>query len=317
MPLSLTPRRFDSCNRVSLVDSISQKNETSENPERHHERKMLAGQHPGARVFSNRSGCSGRRAGRKMPPESSQRRISTEPPMDQPNFPTESSDCDAPSQSIPCESESVECNARMVSGSSATRMVGPLNSQCAHLSDVELLSNIARRDNAAFETYFDRHSDRILGLLLRLLSDRAAAEDVLQETFLQVWRTASSFDSNRSGAVVWLSMIARSRARDRIRRDRRVQTLPPLALSAPADVSTSVPPPTTAASAESANAARGALSLLPDDQRHAIRLAFYGGLSHTEIAQHLGLPLGTIKTRIRLGIRRLREILDGQRKVSA
>ncbi len=177
-------------------------------------------------------------------------------------------------------------------------------------TDETLLARAGEGDRAAFAAFYDRHAARALGLLVKLLCDRAAAEDVLQETFLQVWSRAAQFDMSRGSPLVWLLMIARSRAADY----RRRRTVPQ-----------GVIPDSTTAEVESPHGAverselrsrtHGALESLPSDQRIAIRLAFYEGLTHVEIAQKQELALGTVKTRIRLGMRRLRELLGTRYRI--
>lgn len=179
------------------------------------------------------------------------------------------------------------------------------------------MARVAAGDRDAFGVFYDRHGARVLGLLLKLLRHRTTADDVLQETFLQVWRSAGTYDAGRAGVTAWLAIIARSRARDRIRRERRAGAT--LAAMPDPGMAAGEPRESSAAleSAEAGHQTQGALAALPEEQRQMICLSFFGGLSHAEIAERTALPLGTIKTRIRLGIRRMREILDGQQKVSA
>ncbi len=182
------------------------------------------------------------------------------------------------------------------------------------LSDEVLLERVSHGDAGAFAAFYDRHAGRILGLLSRLLGDRAAADDVLQEVFVQVWSQARQFDSSRGGPVLWLVMIARSRARDWWRRNGRLtDTLRDLgdAYAATDDQSGELE------RSESADLTRQALAQLPEEQRSAIRLAFYQGLTHVEIADRQRVALGTVKTRIRLGIRKLRGILGSRMRAVA
>jgi RNA polymerase sigma-70 factor (ECF subfamily) len=174
-------------------------------------------------------------------------------------------------------------------------------------SDAELLHHVASGDRTAFAEFYDRHAGRVLGLLRAMLRAPADADDVLQETFAQVWARAAQYDPARSSAAAWLVLIARSRARDYQRRHRRIVS----------------PPPEGAAPAvqhgdlerrESAGLARSALDRLPAEQRAAVALSFFRGLTHEEIARVQSLPLGTVKTRIRLGMQRLRELLQQKYK---
>lgn len=171
-------------------------------------------------------------------------------------------------------------------------------------SDAELLGRIASGDREAFATLYDRYAPRAYGLLLRVLRNRADADDVLQETFLQVWRQAIRFDPSRAAADVWVLLVARSRAVDRLRK-RGVATTgelpdPPMERDPAGDLNRR----------EDAGRVRTALDVLPLEQREPIRLSFFDGMTHTQIARRLGLPLGTVKTRIRLGMLRLRDRLS-------
>jgi RNA polymerase sigma-70 factor (ECF subfamily) len=172
-------------------------------------------------------------------------------------------------------------------------------------SDQQLVSRIASGDRGAFAEFYDRHAPAVLGLLVRLLGQRADADDVLQDAFLQVWRRAPQYDAGRSTPLGWLILIARSRALDYLRRRRPPNAPAPetadVALADPAD---------GLQWRETAGCVRAALKQLPKEQRSAIGLAFFAGLSHEQVARRLGVPLGTAKTRIRLGIQRLRALLD-------
>jgi RNA polymerase sigma-70 factor (ECF subfamily) len=178
-------------------------------------------------------------------------------------------------------------------------------------SDAELMQAIAANDAAAFAAFYDRHAPRVLGVLRRLLGQPGDAEDALQEAFWQVWERAERFDPGRSSPLVWLLLIARSRALDLLRR--RGGERPIAAIAEPAgDADPGLP----VERSEDRQRVRRALAAIPGEQRHAIDLAFFGGLTHDQIARRLGLPLGTVKTRIRLGLRRLRDLLCEQPEVS-
>jgi RNA polymerase sigma-70 factor (ECF subfamily) len=172
--------------------------------------------------------------------------------------------------------------------------------------DHELLEAIKAGDRQAFAALYDRHAPRLLGLLARWLGDCGEAEDALQETFWHVWRRAEQYDPTRSPPIVWLQLIGRSRALDRLRR-RRPEADP----AAGARVAVPDDPAAALVADESSRQVREALALLPEEQRSAILLAFYGGLTHEQVAAHQAAPLGTVKTRIRLGMRRLRQLLEG------
>lgn len=177
------------------------------------------------------------------------------------------------------------------------------------LSDHELIGRVAARDREAFAALYDRLSGRVYGLILKVLRNRTDAEDVLQEAFLQVWNQADRFDPGRAAADVWVLLIARSRAVDRLRR-RIVTTsndLPdPAVLQEPSDELTR---------GETAALVGSALQVLTSEQQQPIRLAFFQGLTHEQIAERLQIPLGTVKTRIRLGMARLRDRFGGSPSV--
>jgi RNA polymerase sigma-70 factor, ECF subfamily len=166
----------------------------------------------------------------------------------------------------------------------------------------ELMARIAReRDHAAFATFYDTLSPRVYGFLLRLLRNRTDADDVLQETFLQVWNQAGRFDPARANADGWVLMIARSRASDRLRKRSGVNAE---SANEPAQHHD---PAERLERADDAGRVGVALDHLPTEQRELIRLSFFDGLTHEQIARATSLPLGTVKTRIRLGMTRLRD----------
>jgi RNA polymerase sigma-70 factor, ECF subfamily len=162
-----------------------------------------------------------------------------------------------------------------------------------------LLRRLAAGETAALGEFYDAFAGLVNGLALRILRDAADAEDVVQEVFLQVWRQAARFDPTRGSVEAWLCIIARTRALDRLRRRtaRRED---------PEDEAPSFS--ATPKSAE-ALAVRKALDGLTPDQRKALELAYFEGLTQSEIAERLGEPLGTIKTRIRTAMIRLRDVL--------
>jgi RNA polymerase sigma-70 factor (ECF subfamily) len=180
------------------------------------------------------------------------------------------------------------------------------------LSDQQLLSRIARGEEAALATFYDRHAARTLGLVQKLLGSRGDPEDVLQETFWQVWCRAGQFDPERSSPLAWLLMLARSRALDQVRRE-RVRSATALS----PERTRGKDPASLLEQQETVQHVRDALARLPEEQRSAISLAFYSGLTHEQVAQRQAVPLGTVKTRIRLGMRRLRNLLCQQQEVSA
>ena len=148
---------------------------------------------------------------------------------------------------------------------------------------------------------YDRYSSIVYSVALRVLADTAAAEDILQEIFMQLWRNPGLFDSSRGNLAPWLAVISRNRAIDALRRRRPESDI--------ADVIVSVEPD-MADEAERARAmekVRGALGTMPAAQRMVLEMAYFEGLTHTEIAAKTGEPLGTIKTRIRAGLLALRK----------
>ncbi len=180
------------------------------------------------------------------------------------------------------------------------------SSEPAQASPDDLLARVADGDQAAFSDLYDLISGRVLGLVTRLLRDRAQSEEVTQEVFLEVWQQATRFDRKRGTAASWILTMAHRRAVDRVRasqsshdRDTKIGIRD---LEAGYDqVSESVE-----IRIEHERVSR-ALGKLTEFQRQAVQLAYYGGYSHSEMAEHLGVPIGTVKTRLRDGMIRLRD----------
>lgn len=175
------------------------------------------------------------------------------------------------------------------------------------LDDRALLRAVAARDKEALQQLYTRHSATLFALGLKILSDRAEAEDVLQDAFVQIWKTAGSFDDGRGKPLGWFIMLTRSRAIDRLR-SRKTRTH--LSESVAQDASLNGPaatPADQALASEAQRAVRDAVDALPAEQRIPIEMAYFGGLTQFEIAQQLSQPLGTVKTRMRAGMMRLRE----------
>lgn len=171
-------------------------------------------------------------------------------------------------------------------------------------ADSQLLQRIATADREAFAVFYDRHAATVFAMLVRLLPQRGDAEDVLQETFCQVWRQANRFDAARASPRGWLLMLARSRALDHLRRQRPTSDLD--SLGEPFHGTDATGP---AQQNEAAERIRGALSQLPEEQRSALCLAFYDGLTCQQVADRQAVHLGTAKSRIRLAMGRLRSLL--------
>ena len=172
---------------------------------------------------------------------------------------------------------------------------------------------MAAGDEAALGALYDRSHDLLYSLILRVVGDAEDAEEVLEETFWQAWRQAARYEEGRGSVGGWLATIARSRALDRLRARRRVreerwEELPePDADAGAADVSD---PLENAEAAETRTIVRAALLKLPAEQREALELAYFGGLSQSEISERTGQPLGTVKTRMRLAMQKLKEGLS-------
>jgi RNA polymerase sigma-70 factor (ECF subfamily) len=174
--------------------------------------------------------------------------------------------------------------------------------------DMQLMHRLAAGDRDAISELYDTHAARVYTLAHRILRNGTDAEDVVQEVFSQAWRTAPSYRAERGSVTAWLLVMARSRAIDRIRSRRTSEQA--LEESDYQGLASSEPPVTDELIAnQRANEVRSALTQLPDDQRRALELAYFDGLSHTEIAAKLRTPLGTIKTRIRAALATLRRSL--------
>lgn len=173
--------------------------------------------------------------------------------------------------------------------------------------DRSCMSRVRAGDSAALAELYDRHTPLLYSLALRIVRRAGDAEDVVQEAWLQVWRTAASWDPSRGSVVGWLVTITRSRAIDRFR-----------SLASRLNAETAVESPTTtvpdepgtfAESRQRSAQVNAALATLPEPQRNSLELAYFGGLSQSEIADRLGAPLGTVKSWCRQGLLRLRELV--------
>jgi RNA polymerase sigma-70 factor (ECF subfamily) len=174
------------------------------------------------------------------------------------------------------------------------------------ISDADLIRRIARRDADAFELLYRRYARSVFGLALRRLGDRMNAEDAVQETFAAIWRSARTYKPDRGAGAPWLYAVARNAIVDRS----RGRTDPPgEGPELPSD------DPTPAERAEAAYTSwrvHRALESLAQNEREVIELAYYGGLSQSEVADYLNIPLGTVKTRTRAGLGHLADMLEGE-----
>ena len=179
--------------------------------------------------------------------------------------------------------------------------------ESAERSDVELLHAVAQGDEAALARLYDAYRVILFGLLVRILNSREEAEDILQDVFIQVWRRAKDFDEKRGRPFTWLVTLARSRAIDRLRQLGARQRLATGAAQEQTEmVSDALSDTIRVAQRETV---RQALAELPEEQRSTLVLAYFDGLTQSEIAAKLNTPLGTIKTRMRSGMIKLRALL--------
>jgi RNA polymerase sigma-70 factor (ECF subfamily) len=181
-----------------------------------------------------------------------------------------------------------------------------VNRELAHLSDEALVALAARSEQSALAELYDRFGRPAYGLALRILRDEALAEDAVQEAFLALWRTAGRFVPERGKASTWILTLVHRRAVDIVRREERRR----------ADALEQAPEPESRETVDEEawlrlqrERVQDALRKLPDQQREAIELAYYGGFTQSELAERLGQPLGTIKSRMFGGLARLRELL--------
>jgi RNA polymerase sigma-70 factor (ECF subfamily) len=175
--------------------------------------------------------------------------------------------------------------------------------------DARLLQRMARGDRAAFSELYDRFSRPLYSAALRILGDARETEDIVHDVFLAMWEKAAAFSAERGTAFAWAVTLTRNRAIDRLRQRQRRGEL--LGASAPADLGYAEAAGTADALVfrEKAGLVRSALAALPAEQKQAVELAFFGGLTQEQIAENLNQPLGTVKARIRRGLLKLRDAL--------
>ncbi len=181
----------------------------------------------------------------------------------------------------------------------------------AQVSDEALLDRIQAGDQEAFETIYARYADLVYSIALRVVADTGIAQDLAQDVFFRLWRNPESFDVTRGRFMSWLTSVARNRAVDEVRsrgRRRLREVIPAPGADDPVDPH-AVDPQTAAQLSIERDAVRKALAVLPEEQRLTVELAYFGGMTQQEIASVLDTPLGTVKTRIRLAMKKLRSLL--------
>ena len=187
---------------------------------------------------------------------------------------------------------------------------GHMPSQFSAAETAALVEAIAaERSKSAFAALFEYYAPRLKGYLRRLSADDVLAEELVQDVMLTVWRKANQFDRRKSAVSTWLFTIARNRWIDTMRRDRSSELDPHDPMLLPDDPE---PPDEAIDAARRAERVREALDALPEEQVELIRMAFYSGISHSAIAEQTGLPLGTVKSRLRLAFSKLRTRLEDQ-----
>lgn len=186
-----------------------------------------------------------------------------------------------------------------------------------HLTDEQLVERIASGDERALGALHERHERLALAIAHRIVRDAGSAREVTQDAFLDLWRTAPQFDPARASVATWLSRLVRLRAIDRVRREnagRRSGDVAPVTLDAALEVASSEDVDADVQQRARTERVRAALEQLPSDQRAVVELAFLGERSHAELAELLGLPIGTVKTRCFRGLAKLAELLAAERE---
>ena len=184
-------------------------------------------------------------------------------------------------------------------------------------ADRTLIKRIESRDAEALALLYDRHAGRLMGLAHRILGDTGEAEEILQEVFLHAWKAAATFDPSRGPVLAWLLVATRSRSIDRLRSRRTGRSAGARSLEEAPEPASREDVEADAAGREWEAQCRAVIAELPEDQRRALELAYFDGLTHQEIAARTATPLGTVKTRVRLGLMKLRERLLPYRRSEA
>lgn len=178
--------------------------------------------------------------------------------------------------------------------------------------DKDIVRRIAEGDQTALSELFDRYSGLMLALSRRVLNDTSDAEEVLQEVFLQVWKQAKRYDGSRSSVSTWLSLITRSRSIDRLRSRQVVDRTLASVQQEKRDTHTSPEGPGSVWTDQRSERLRREMAALPEEQRQVLELAFFQGMTQSEIAGQTGIPLGTVKTRTLLAMKKLRQALQAE-----
>ena len=205
--------------------------------------------------------------------------------------------------------KNAEINAHKVLRTSSVTLAYEAVDEVEEQYNVELIRRVANGDEAAFASLYDRLSPVLYGTALRIMNDAGEAEDVLQDGFLYIWRQANAFDPSRGSFFAWVVMIVRNKAIDKLRVRQRGERLYERVTSFPElfsdrDEQSALEPVLRERQSE----VRSALSEVSPEQRQALELSYFSGLTHEQIAARLGAPLGTVKARIRRGLLRLREV---------
>jgi RNA polymerase sigma-70 factor (ECF subfamily) len=203
---------------------------------------------------------------------------------------------------VPCSAGCLGQSSRTAAGVPKGRGLASARLQPANV-DRSLIRGISSGREEAIAELYDRYSSIVYSVALRVLGDTGRAEDVMQEVFMQLWRNPGAFDANRGSLAAWLAVIGRNRAIDALRKRRPESNIEDVVVAADVDLESE------AARKIMVEKVRGVLAGMPAEQRRAIELAFFEGLTHTEVAAKLGEPLGTVKTRIRSALQALRKVM--------
>ena len=203
----------------------------------------------------------------------------------------------------------------MIRGAVAARIVGQAVSTSdgvlARASDSELMSRVTARDQRALVELYGRHARRLLPLIRRIVTNESLAEEILQDVFVRLWTRAALYRADDGQLLAWLVVMARNLALDALRKDNRWRTQ----LEFEESLHAAAPAAHPTADVDTTLSVRHALSTLPDDQRRTVELAYFSGMTHAELAAHLNQPLGTVKSRLRLAVDKLRDALGQVRQM--